>query len=176
MALAADGKVYTWGYNYFGQLGINSTTDSPVPVAEYSGLTGWRGLAAGPTASHSLVLGAGGAVFAAGNNSFGQLGDGTITDSPVFIRTLAGAPLPVRAGAPGSSGLALYPNPVAGGRTQLLGAQPGTPVQVLDGLGRLVLTTHADSTGAVLLTLPTGLAPGLYLVRTGPQALRLHLE
>ena len=32
-ALASDNQAYCWGYNYFGQLGNNSTTNSSVPVA-----------------------------------------------------------------------------------------------------------------------------------------------
>ncbi|QKG51408.1 hypothetical protein [Hymenobacter sp. BRD67] len=88
-ALAADGKLYTWGYNTYGQLGINSTTNSTTPAAEYSGLTQWRGLAVGPGANHALVLGQGAAVFMAGYNSLGQLGDGTTTNSLVYIRNQA---------------------------------------------------------------------------------------
>ncbi|WP_151087102.1 RCC1 domain-containing protein [Hymenobacter baengnokdamensis] len=92
-ALAADGRLYTWGYNTYGQLGINSTTNSTTPAAEYSGLTQWRGLAVGPGANHALVLGQSAAVFMAGYNSLGQLGDGTTTNSLVYIRNQA--PLPV---------------------------------------------------------------------------------
>ena len=33
MALCSDGTVATWGYNNYGQLGNDSTTNSPVPVA-----------------------------------------------------------------------------------------------------------------------------------------------
>ena len=32
LALASDGTVYAWGYNRYGRLGNNSTTDSSVPV------------------------------------------------------------------------------------------------------------------------------------------------
>ena len=43
IALAADGTVYTWGYNLSGQLGNNATTNTNTPVkvvkGEYSGST-----------------------------------------------------------------------------------------------------------------------------------------
>ena len=32
LALGSDGNVYAWGYNGFGQLGDNSTTNSSVPI------------------------------------------------------------------------------------------------------------------------------------------------
>jgi len=87
--------------------------------------------------------------------------DGTASYSPV--RTVAVA-LP--------AGLALFPNPTSQGAT-LTGAVPGTPVMVLDAVGRVVLRIPADSTGTAVLALPVGLAEGVYMVRAGQQALRL---
>ncbi|WP_400191446.1 T9SS type A sorting domain-containing protein [Hymenobacter sp. B81] len=90
--------------------------------------------------------------------------DGTFSYSPVRSVLLT---------AP--AGLALFPNP-ATGRTTLTGALPGSPVQVFDALGRPVLTTTTDSTGAAALALPAHLAPGVYVLRTGAMALRLVVE
>jgi hypothetical protein len=39
-----------------------------------------------------------------------------------------------------------------------------------------VLTAPADAAGSAVLALPTGLASGVYVVRTGSQALRLTVE
>ena len=74
-----------------------------------------------------------------------------------------------------AEGLALFPNP-ATARTTLTGAQPGTLVQVFDALGRVVTSATADATGTAALTLPAGLATGVYVVRTGNKALRLSVE
>jgi hypothetical protein len=78
---------------------------------------------------------------------------------------------PVRAVALASSvaGLALFPNPTTH-LTTLTGTTAHAPVQVLDVLGRTVLTATADADGAAALALPAGLAPGVYVVRTGTQA------
>jgi alpha-tubulin suppressor-like RCC1 family protein len=38
MALSSDGKVYTWGDNSFGQLGIGNNINSNVPVGPVAGL------------------------------------------------------------------------------------------------------------------------------------------
>jgi endoglucanase Acf2 len=87
--------------------------------------------------------------------------DGTATYSLVRSVALAKA-----------GGLALFPNPAHTTAT-LTGAGPGSAVQVLDALGRLVATATADAAGTATLTLPTGLPRGVYVVRAGPQALRL---
>jgi len=73
---------------------------------------------------------------------------------------------------PAAAGLALYPNP-SKTATTLVGAGAGTQVQVFDALGRVVTTATADATGKAELTLPAGLASGVYVVRTGSQAIRL---
>jgi hypothetical protein len=91
--------------------------------------------------------------------------DGTAHYSPVRTVALTGA----------AAGLALFPNPAHGAAT-LTGAQPGEVVTVLDALGRLVLSTPADTVGTALLALPTGITTGVYVVRAGSQALRLTVE
>ena len=68
--------------------------------------------------------------------------------------------------------LSLYPNP-APGSTTLVGAVPGTQVQVLDALGRILLTVVAKANGTAQLT---GLTSGVYAVRAGGQVARLVVE
>jgi hypothetical protein len=68
----------------------------------------------------------------------------------------------------------LYPNPAPGGAATLGGLAPGTPVQVLDALGRVVATAPADTNGTAHV--PAGLVPGVYVVRAGTSALRLTVE
>jgi hypothetical protein len=91
--------------------------------------------------------------------------DGTSTYSPVRAVALAST----------MTGLALFPNPTTH-LTTLTGTPAYAAVQVLDALGRTVLTATADGDGATPLALPPGLAPGVYVVRTGTQAVRLLLE
>ena len=68
--------VYCWGYNGYGQLGNNTTTNSATPVLIY-GLTA-RSLSAGFNSTY--VVAGDGTLYACGYNAYGQLGDGTTTN------------------------------------------------------------------------------------------------
>ena len=78
LALCSDGTVAAWGSNSSGQLGNNSTTNSPVPIdVTNSGVLNGKTvtqLSAG--LSHSLALCNDGTVATWGNNFNGQLGNG----------------------------------------------------------------------------------------------------
>ena len=78
--LLDDGSVHTWGRNGFGQMGDGSNDTTPTPVRGFP-----------PTGTTITSLVAGGLHFAAllddgslhtwGYNAFGQLGDGSTTES-----------------------------------------------------------------------------------------------
>jgi hypothetical protein len=56
------------------------------------------------------------------------------------------------------------------------GLAGGAEVEVLDALGRAVAHATAEADGTARLTLPNGLATGVYVVRSGAQAQRLVVE
>ena len=143
------GRVYCWGRNYFGQLGDNTTTDRTTPTLVADGAMGNSGvtvIAAGW--GHTCAL-KGGKVYCWGYNDYGQLGNGTNTNSTT--------PTLVADGAMGNSGVTAV---AAGGRHTLglkgtaclfawgensdgqLGngtTQSNTPVQVSGGCGWVAL-------------------------------------
>ncbi|WP_018588427.1 RCC1 domain-containing protein, partial [Salinispora arenicola] len=79
LALTSAGTVLAWGNNSSGQLGDGTTTSNSTPVdVDLPAGTEVTAIAGGD--SHSLAVTSAGAVLAWGNNSSGQLGDGTTTD------------------------------------------------------------------------------------------------
>jgi alpha-tubulin suppressor-like RCC1 family protein len=84
LALLANGTVEAWGYNNYGQLGNGATggpdtcesevpcSTTPMPV---SGLSEVKAIAA--AGNHSLALLKNGTVMAWGDDTWGQLGDGS---------------------------------------------------------------------------------------------------
>lgn len=85
VALLGDGSVWAWGGNSSGQLGNDSTLNSPVAVP-VSGLADVVDVSAGWATS--VALKRDGTVWAWGSNSAGECGDGTVLTrlTPVQVR------------------------------------------------------------------------------------------
>jgi alpha-tubulin suppressor-like RCC1 family protein len=83
VAATSDGAVATWGFNTNGQLGNDSTSPSPVPVAATGSLAGKRVTAVRAGANFNLALTDDGQVHAWGSNGSGQLGIGATGDRRV---------------------------------------------------------------------------------------------
>lgn len=87
-ALAANGDLYTWGYNGWRQVGNGSSTDQLTP---YLVLTGVQAVSAG--AQHTLALKADGSVWAWGNAVDGRIGTGSTSGyqaTPIQVTALSG--------------------------------------------------------------------------------------
>jgi uncharacterized delta-60 repeat protein len=85
MALTSGGKVFTWGRNTEGQLGIGTTSNSKYPVL-VPDLTASAILGGGTM--HSLAIRTDGKLMAWGTSTFGQLGTPllSISRTPVVVR------------------------------------------------------------------------------------------
>ncbi len=97
-ALTGVGGVTCWGGNTAGELGNGTTTGSTTPVAVTGLTSGVLSLTAGSTFACAVL--ADGSVACWGQNTWGQLGDGTTTssDTPVAVDGLPDTAVAVSAG------------------------------------------------------------------------------
>ena len=105
LAVGADTKVYTWGHNDYGQLGLGDTA-TRYAAKEITGLSNITAIAGG--LEHSLAVTSAGAVYAWGRNNGAQLGDNSNIDrhSPVLI-SFTGPPVIIAVAAGEQHSLAL---------------------------------------------------------------------
>lgn len=79
LAITKDGKLFSFGYNYRGQLGLGTTSSEVLP-RPVKGLLAKRVVMAACSYHHSIMLCADGVMFSCGRNDCGQLGHGDSVD------------------------------------------------------------------------------------------------
>jgi len=91
LALKNDGTVWAWGWNLNGTLGDGTNIPKRSTPLQINNLSGITAIAANGS-NHSLALRNGSTVWVWGDNSHGQLGDGTSVykDLPIQLGTLRG--------------------------------------------------------------------------------------
>jgi alpha-tubulin suppressor-like RCC1 family protein len=92
-----DGTVWCSGDNTYGQLGTNMTGPAVAAFVQASDAAGVISDATGIGAGsyHTCVVRTGGTVWCWGANSQGQLGDNTVTASPVAVQVVKSGPTPL---------------------------------------------------------------------------------
>lgn len=92
-AVGSDSKAYCWGYNMNGLLGNGTTTASNVPVAVSQGSMpiGVKVKELSVTSPTACVIGTDLKAYCWGDNSTGQVGDGTGTNATTPKAVVAGA-------------------------------------------------------------------------------------
>jgi alpha-tubulin suppressor-like RCC1 family protein len=145
-AIGSDGMLYAWGLNASGQLGNDSTNNSstPVVVALPSGVTPTSLAGAG---GFAYAIGSDGRLYAWGNDSGGQLGNGGTTNSstPVVVLLPSG----------------VTPEAISG--NYFVGYAIGSDGNLYawggNGSGDLGNGTTTNSSTPVLVSLPPGSTP-----------------
>ncbi len=145
-ANAASTELYSWGSNAHGQLGNGSTTNSgaPVKVSLPAGVTATAAAAGG---DFSLAVGSDGKLYAWGDNTNGELGNGTTNSSttPVVVSMPAG--VTATAVAAGES------------HSVALGSNGSVYDWGNNGFGQLGNGGTTDVHTPVKVTLPAGVTP-----------------
>ena len=92
-AIKTDGTLWSWGRNYFGQLGDNSLTHTSSPVQTIAGGSDWTFVACGR--NNTAAIKTDGTLWNWGENSYygiygGYLGDNTLTHKSSPVQTIKG--------------------------------------------------------------------------------------
>ena len=95
-AVTSEGRVFTWGRNFYGQLGIGERDydahSTPIDItSEFSLLEGEKIIRTSSGTNHASVITSMGRIFTWGNDNAGQLGDASLVykTSPVLITTIS---------------------------------------------------------------------------------------
>ena len=87
-AIKTDGTLWTWGYNNYGAVGDNTTTNRSAPVTTFAGGTNWKQVSVG--VYHTAAIKTDGTLWTWGGNDVGQLGTNDTTNRLTPVTTFAG--------------------------------------------------------------------------------------
>jgi hypothetical protein len=163
--LKSDGTVWACGDNTYGQLGVvtaNISNPTPIQVTSLSGITA---VAAGCNSNHSLFLKNDGTVWACGDNTYGQLGDGTTVSktTPVQVIGLCASSTGIE-DTKNNFSFTIYPNPTSGISTiNLRNCQAGAKIIVRDAFGNCLLNKDCGNDAAPKIDLGSQ-SKGIYFL------------
>ncbi|WP_309641374.1 hypothetical protein [Flavobacterium sp.] len=87
IAIKTTGSLWTWGWNQYGQLGDGTNVNKSVPTQIGTG-TNWSSASGGSFLEGSTIARkTDGTIWSTGLNSSGQFGNGTTTNSNIFVQT-----------------------------------------------------------------------------------------
>ena len=85
-AIKNDGTLWTWGYNYNGQLGDNTRTSRSSPVQTIAGGTNWKQVSAGYYSTAAIKTD--GTLWIWGDGFYGNIGDNTDVGKSSPVQTV----------------------------------------------------------------------------------------
>lgn len=78
MGIGLDGKLYGWGANSSGQLGLGTTTDRELLPKQVGNDTDWKKVETGNPSAFTCAIKNNGTLWIWGNNTFGNFGNSTV--------------------------------------------------------------------------------------------------
>jgi alpha-tubulin suppressor-like RCC1 family protein len=87
-AIKPDHSLWVWGNNTYGQLGNGTTASESNPIQTTAGGTNWKQVSCGY--HHTAAIHLDGSLWTWGENSAGQLGNGTTVNTSNPIQTIGG--------------------------------------------------------------------------------------
>ena len=155
LAIGSDGNLYAWGDNTEGQLGDGTIIQHKSPEV-ITLATGIKPTAVSAGELDGMAIGSDGKLYAWGDNSFGELGDGTTTqhDSPEVI-TLATGIKPTAVSAGELDGMAIGSD----GKLYAWGSNGTTINGTPETFGELGDGTTSNHDSPEVITLATGVTP-----------------
>ena len=88
VAVKTDGTLWSWGRNFWGELGDNTVIAKSSPVQTIQGGVNWKQVACGDR--HTAAIKTDGTLWLWGNNINGQLGDNTTANKWSPVQTIQG--------------------------------------------------------------------------------------
>jgi alpha-tubulin suppressor-like RCC1 family protein len=82
-----SGNLWAWGWNSYGQLGDNTTTNRSSPIQTIARGSNWKSVACGY--NHTAAIKTDGTLWVWGRNSYGKLGDNTTDNKSSPVQTVA---------------------------------------------------------------------------------------
>ncbi len=168
-AIKGDSTVWVWGFNFYGQLGVNDTTERNTPVQVHG--TNNSGFISQVTEialgdEHMILKKSDGSLRACGWNGNGQIGDGTTTDrwAPVIVID----PCSISLGVPPvneAGTILIYPNPANQNlyiKNEMGSASP-INAEIYNTLGQLV--SRYQFTDDLISVPVDNLTTGTYLIK-----------
>lgn len=88
-AIKTDGTLWTWGYNAFGAIGDNTTTDRYSPVQTIAGGNTWRQVSCGKYFASTAAIKTDGTLWTWGYGGYGALGTNDTSTRSSPVQTIA---------------------------------------------------------------------------------------
>jgi alpha-tubulin suppressor-like RCC1 family protein len=166
--IAGDSTVWAWGFNFYGQLGINDTTQQNTPVHVHgtnnSGfITQVTEIALGD--EHMIMKKSDGSLRACGWNANGQIGDGTTTDrwAPVMVMDPCSLSLAVPT-IENANEVSIYPNPALNTIAINCGTSLINELRIYNTIGQQVYHSMGSKTATQYVNV-SSFPAGVYLTQ-----------